>query len=223
MKILGVFAKQPILGQVKTRLAAATSPAWAQRVAQALLEDTLERVCQVQAWRTLVYAPSSAAAFFEPLAQGRCDLMPQGDGDLGQRLQQFFTHARRQGFARIIAVGADSPTLPIAWIEQAFEQLEASDVVIGPALDGGYYLIGAGTKEFSVFDGIPWSTARVLETTIERVEQASARLALLPPWYDVDTADDWALLRGHVKAMRRAGVDPGVPRIERLIFSVERQ
>jgi uncharacterized protein len=87
-------------------------------------------------------------------------------------------------------------------------------VVVGPAGDGGYYLIGCGAKEFPIFTEIPWSTSSVLEETIERA--GSARLALLPPWYDVDTVEDWAMLRGHVRALRKAGVDPGVPRVEKL-------
>ena len=118
-----------------------------------------------------------------------------------------------------VAIGADSPTLPVEYVERAFTLLAENDVVLGPALDGGYYLIGLGASDFGVFTDIPWSTAHVLEATIARLRATSARLALLPPWYDVDTAADWALLRGHVLAMRRAGIDPRVPRLEGLISS----
>jgi rSAM/selenodomain-associated transferase 1 len=216
-KILGVFAKQPIAGQVKTRLAEATSPEWAQCAAAAFLEDSLDRFSQIEADRTIVYAPKEGSAFFSQLARGRFASIPQQDGDLGHRLQDFFIDAFRQGYSRIIAVGSDSPTLPAAYIELAFRLLETHDVVIGPAFDGGYYLIGTGPDEIRVFEEIPWSTPRVLEQTVKRVGAVSARLALLPLWYDVDTLDDWAMLRGHVLAMRQAGVDPGVPRVERLI------
>ena len=216
-RIVGVFAKQPLAGQAKTRLAQTTSPEWAQRVAQALLEDSLDRFSRIQASRAIVYAPATAAAFFSPLAQGRYDLIPQCDGDLGHRLHHFFANARRHGYSRIIAVGADSPTLPIDYVEHAFTALEAHDVVIGPAQDGGYYLIGGSLQELAIFDDIPWSSTRVLEVTIECVQKASARLALLPPWYDVDTAADWATLCADVRAKRLAGLDPGVPRLEQLM------
>jgi len=216
-RIVGVFAKQPLAGQAKTRLAQTTSPEWAQRVAQALLEDSLDRFSRIQASRAIVYAPATAAAFFSPLAQGRYDLIPQCDGDLGHRLHHFFANARRHGYSRIIAVGADSPTLPIDYVEHAFTALEAHDVVIGPAQDGGYYLIGGSLQELAIFDDIPWSSTRVLEVTIECVQKASARLALLPPWYDVDTAADWAMLCDDVRARRLAGLDPGVPRAEQLM------
>jgi rSAM/selenodomain-associated transferase 1 len=216
-RILGIFAKQPLAGQAKTRLAQATSPDWAQRVAQALLEDSLDRFSGIQASRAIVYAPATGTTFFSQLAQGRYDLIPQCDGDLGQRLHHFFAGARRHGYSRIIAVGADSPTVPIDYVEHAFAALDANNVVIGPAHDGGYYLIGGGLQDLAMFDDIPWSSARVLEVTIERLHKASVRLALLPPWYDVDTAADWAMLCADVRAKRLAGLDPGVPRVEQLM------
>lgn len=216
--LLGVFAKEPIAGSVKTRLAQATSAPWAQRVAAALLEDSLDRFGQVDAHRAIVYAPAAASAFFAGLSKGRFELIAQGAGDLGQRLQSFFAHARSHGYSRIVAVGSDSPTLPITYIDDAFGLLDTHDVVIGPAFDGGYYLIGSGPTTIPLFEAIPWSTSRVLETTVERVRTASATLALLPPWYDVDLLDDWAMLRGHVLAMHQAGIDPGVPHVERLIL-----
>ena len=222
-KLLAIFAKQPIAGTVKTRLAQATSDDWAQRVAQAFLGDSLDRFSRIDASRAIAFAPAGAAENFATLAQGRYDLIPQSAGDLGQRLHTFFVQARQQGYLRIVALGADSPTLPIAHVEQAFQLLDTSDVVIGPALDGGYYLIGCGTRDVNLFTDIPWSTPSVLATTVRRIEKVSARLALLPPWYDVDTADDWAMLRGYVLSMRQAGIDPGVPRVERLICDERQQ
>jgi uncharacterized protein len=216
-RVLGVFAKQPILGQAKTRLAAATSDQWAQQVAQALLEDSLDRFSAIEATRVIAYAPVEARAFFQAVGKGRFDLVPQSDGDLGRRLEGFFDSHRRQGYSRIVVVGTDSPTLPVAHIEQAFALLETNDVVIAPAFDGGYCLIGGNEKDAAMFDGIPWSSPRVLDATVARLRAASAQLALLPPWYDVDTADDWAMLCGHVRAMRLAGSDPGVPRVEALM------
>jgi rSAM/selenodomain-associated transferase 1 len=215
-RILGVFAKQPIAGQVKTRLSAVFGSEFAAKVAEAFLEDTLDRVAATSADRLVVFAPVQTREYFQQVARGRFELLAQSDGDLGQRLYSYFHHAREQGYTRIVAIGTDSPTMPIEYVEQAFARLADHDAVIGPATDGGYYLIGTGARELPVFDRIPWSTPRVLEETVRRLGQAN--VAALPPWYDIDTPDDWAMLRGHILAMRQAGIDPGVPRVERLIL-----
>lgn len=215
--LVGVFAKQPVAGAVKTRLARATSPEYAQRIARAFLADTLQRIRLVDAARALVFSPAAGIDFFETVAHGEFSLIPQRDGDLGQRLHGFFETARQQGYARTVALGTDSPTLPVEYIERALDLLVRHDAVVGPAVDGGYYLIGARAECRLPFDEIPWSTSRVLEATVHRLRLAGVRFALLPPWYDVDTVDDWAFLCGHVQAIRLAGFDPGVPHTESLI------
>lgn len=215
-RVLGLFAKQPLPGQVKTRLAAATSPAWAARVAHAFLLDLLERFGTFDAKRVLAYAPADADHFFQPLAGDRFTLVPQGKGDLGQRMARFFARQFAGGADQVVLLGTDSPTLPREFVEQAFRDLEQADVLLGPATDGGYYLIGARRLP-PVFDGIPWSTPHVLAETVARLTDSRWRLALLPPWYDVDTLDDWVLLEGHVAALRRAGQEPGLRHVEALL------
>ena len=118
----------------------------------------------------------------------------------------------------MVLVGTDSPTLPLVLIEQAFKDLERADVVLGPATDGGYYLVGCRRLP-PIFEGVAWSSSRTLADTVARLCDPGWRLALLPPWYDVDTADDWQMLRGHVAAMRRAGIDPGMPRTAALLHA----
>ena len=213
--ILGIFAKLPRPCQVKTRLAAATSPAFAARVADAMLGDTLDRMAAIDAERWLVFAPHDAAAAMTELARGRYQLTPQGDGDLGQRLERFFQQRIRHEPERVVVIGADSPTLPVEFVARAFDQLQTSDLVLGPATDGGYYLIGCARRLPPIFAGIDWGGATVLRDTIARLD-TTALLALLPPWYDVDTLDDWRMLQGHIAALRRAGHDPGVPHTEQL-------
>jgi uncharacterized protein len=210
-KALGVFAKRPRAGEVKTRLAAATSAAWAARVAEACLADTLSRLATVEARRYLVFAPddadmsASAADAYTPV--------PQGPGKLGHRLARFFERFLAAG--RVIVVGSDSPTLPVGYVERGFDELLRVDVVLGPATDGGYYLIGCRRFLPELFEGIDWGGPQVLQQTIERLPPGSS-LSLLPPWYDVDTMDGWHMLTGHITAMRRTGIDPGVPRVEAL-------
>src|SRR5207302_2932848 len=131
------------------------------------------------------------------------------------RLRAFVQSQVEGGAEAVVAIGTDSPTLPIEFIEQAFVLLDAADVVLGPASDGGYYLLGCGRKVPPVFDGIAWGSPTVLAETVARLD-ASWQVALLPPWYDVDTLEDWQVMGGHLAALRRTGIDPGVPRIEAL-------
>jgi rSAM/selenodomain-associated transferase 1 len=217
-RVLGVFAKQPVPGQVKTRLAADTSPEFASQVAAAFLAEWLDRLVAIDARRVLVFAPAGAQAYFST-ASAAFELVPQEDGDLGRRLESFVAAELIAGAEAVVVVGADAPTLPTAFIELAFGQLADNDLVLGPATDGGYYLVGCARRLPPIFSGIAWSGSTVLEETVARLADSSIRLALLPPWYDVDALDDWRMLRGHLAALRRAGLDPGVPRIESLCQS----
>jgi rSAM/selenodomain-associated transferase 1 len=213
---LGLFAKWPRPGMVKTRLAAATSAPWAAKVAQAFLQDMLCRLTHVNARRVLVFSPTDAGKDFADLVRGDFELLPQVHDDLGARLFAFFNQTLEEGAERVVALGTDSPTLPVAFVETALDQLRHADVVLGPATDGGYYLIGCAHRVPPIFHGVGWSSSSVLAETVSRLRQASLRLALLPPWYDVDTLDDWRMLRGHVLALRCAGGDPEVPHTEAL-------
>lgn len=209
-RVLGLFAKLPQPGQVKTRLAAETSPEWAAQVARAFLLDMLDRLSVIPARRILAFAPAEAGAAFAVLAGERYILVPQATGDLGQRLEAFFSQQLAAGARQTILLGTDSPTVPLALLEQAFDELEQADVVLGPATDGGYYLIGCGPRLPPLFANIRWSSRHVLADTLACFPQDSWRLAVLPPWYDVDTLDDWHVLRGHLAALQRAGQDPGL-------------
>jgi rSAM/selenodomain-associated transferase 1 len=212
-QILGLFAKQPLPGAVKTRLAAATSPSWAANVAAAFLQDTVDRLAGIEARHVLVFAPDEGRDWFANVVGNRFELIPQGTGDLGQRMARFFSAQIAGGARSIVLLGTDSPTLPLDIVRQAFRELAHADLVIGPATDGGYYLIGCGPRLPPVFEGIAWSSATVLTETIARLSTGSWRLALLPPWYDVDTLQDWQTLCGHLAALERCGIDPGLPRI----------
>jgi rSAM/selenodomain-associated transferase 1 len=215
-RVLGLFAKWPAPGRTKTRLVA-TNPALGALAARAFLCDSLDRFGVIDARRVLAFEPPIALTDFAGLAAGRFELEPQGPGDLGARLSAYFARQVAGGARAIIAVGSDSPTVPIEFIEQAFTALETADVVIGPATDGGYYLIGCGRRVPPVFNGIRWGQSVVLAETLARLTDPNWRVALLPPWYDVDTADDWSMLCGHIAALRRSGIDPQAPHTERLL------
>lgn len=214
--VLGVFVKAPRPGEVKTRLAAATSPEFAARVAAAFLHDTVTRLQGIAAERYLVYAPDNAAAELTFSASYGWLLAPQGSGDLGTRMRRFLQQRLDDGATRIVLIGADSPTLPPEYITAAYRMLEQADVVLAPAFDGGYCLLGVARRVPPIFEGMTWGVPSVLRHTIARLDEGW-RLDLLPPWYDLDTLDDWEALRGHVAALRRAGVDPAIPITERLL------
>lgn len=210
-RVLGLFAKQPLPGRVKTRLASVTTDTWAASVAEAFLRDMIERLSTIGGRRILAFAPVCAEPYFRDLVRDRFALVSQGDGDLGQRMAAFISARLREGAEKVVLLGTDSPTVPLGFIEQAFQELEQADVVLGPATDGGYYLIGCSRRLPPLFEGITWSSAFVLGETISRLADPSWRLALLPPWYDIDTLDDWRMLQGHLAALRKTRRPVDVP------------
>ncbi len=216
-QVLGLFAKWPTPGRVKSRLAAETTPEWAAQVADSFLRDIVDRCCRLDVHRVLAYSPPDSKAEFEEMLGGRFELMPQHDGDLGTRLAVFVSHWFQRGTRSVVLIGMDSPTLPLPSLRQAFESLEDVDVVIGPATDGGYYLIGFNQFAPALFEGIAWSTESVLVETVEKVHELKLRLSMLPPWYDVDTLADWRMLRGHMAGLRLAGEDMDCPRTENIV------
>lgn len=216
-RVLGLFAKQPLAGAVKTRLAAATSAEWAARVAAAFLGDTVERLAGIEARRVLAFDPAAGQAYFAEVVGHRYELVSQGTGDLGERMARFFASQLAAAARSTVLVGTDSPTLPLHFVQQAFRELERADLVLGPATDGGYYLVGCGPRLPPTFDGIAWSKPNVLADTVARLTDPTWRLALLPPWYDVDTLEDWQMLCGHLAALERSGIDPGLPQTKALI------
>ena len=207
MKKLGIFVKQPTPGRVKTRLAADVGDRMAAEIYAAFTADVLERFAKTADRRFLCYAPDSleAAEHFQQLAQDNYQLWLQPDCGLGDRMNQFFIAQIQSRADRAILIGSDSPTIPPELMNQAFVELEESDCVIGPATDGGYYLIGLSQRAWPIFDKIEWSSSQVLEQTVDRITSAGASLALLPPWYDVDSLEDLHMLRGHVQALRTTG------------------
>ena len=104
-------------------------------------------------------------------------------------------------------VGSDSPTLPARLVEEAFELLKENDVVIGPAVDGGYYLVGQSKPVSEMFEGINWSEPNVLQQTIERLRETKSSVGLLTPWYDIDSLEDVMFLRGHLNALELSGTE----------------
>ena len=208
MNLLGIFAKQPVPGRVKTRLADAVGPERAARLYAAFITDIAARFRFLADRRFLCYAPDDPQAenYFSEISRSDYQLWLQPDLSLGERMAAFFEYAFSLKAKRVVVIGSDSPTLPEEMVNRAFSLLEETDCVLGPATDGGYYLVGQQSPGYPIFSSIEWSRAGVLRQTAERIAACHARLALLSPWYDVDTLNDLTVLQGHLLAMHQAGV-----------------
>ncbi|MDP9149342.1 MAG: TIGR04282 family arsenosugar biosynthesis glycosyltransferase [Myxococcota bacterium] len=182
-----IFAKEPVPGRVKTRLAATVGAAAAARLAAAFLNDTLSLV------RTFdVRAVVAWSGALERAPRG-VEVWPQGKGDLGARIERMFFRALSRS-PWTIALGADSPGLPAEYLRAAIEVLRTSDAVVGPALDGGYYLVGVSRCEPGLLADIAWSVASTRAQTVERLVAHGYRVATVGGWFDVDDASDLARL-----------------------------
>lgn len=194
---LVIFAKAPIPGQVKTRLCPPLTPDEAATLHGSFVLDTLERTKAAVAKlklpldRYLACAPSSNLVFFKIMEERQgVRLIDQIGDDLGARMSQAFETMFAQGYKRVLIAGTDVPALPLDHYKQALLLLESNDLVLGPALDGGYYMIGLKRAAPDLFAGIPWSTDRVLSLTQEKATKIGLKTALISPWRDVDTIDD---------------------------------
>jgi rSAM/selenodomain-associated transferase 1 len=194
---LVVFAKAPVAGQVKTRLCPPLTPDEAATLHGSCVLDTLERTkaaatkLKPPVDRYLACAPASSHVFFKIMEERQgVKLIDQVGEDLGARMSHAFDTMFARGYARVLIVGTDVPSLPLDHYGQALALLETNDLVLGPALDGGYYLIGLTRPAPALLTDIPWSTDRVLAVTQERARSRGLATALLPPWRDLDTIDD---------------------------------
>lgn len=194
---LVIFAKAPIPGQVKTRLCPALTEDEAATLHGSFVLDTLERTkaamgkFKLQIDRYLACAPSSSHAFFRIMeARHGVTLLDQEGEDLGARMQQAFDTLFARGYRHVCVVGTDVPSLPLTHYRDAVASLTRHDLVLGPAQDGGYYLIGMTRPHPHLFRDMPWSTDQVLALTQQKATDEGLNIAQLPAWSDVDTIDD---------------------------------
>ncbi len=180
--LLGIFAKEPVAGQVKTRLIPPLDASQAAELYRASLEETVARM-SAGPWRTVLFY-AGRRAYFAHSFPGLL-LQPQRGGDLGSRMAQALRFLLSRG-QRAILVGADSPDLPLAHVQQAFAELQSKDVVLAPAADGGYILIGERRHQPELFRDIPWSTPAVLSATRTRTLELGIACAEVSPWEDID-------------------------------------
>ena len=195
---LVLVARYPVPGQCKTRLIPALGPEGAARLHRLLTEHAaaVARAAGSHAGaRVTVCCTGAARRDFRSWLGGEFDYVAQPAGDLGVRLQRAFTSAFRGSAQRVVAIGTDLPGLSLDLLQQAFAGLREHDVVLGPAADGGYYLIGMKRDRPELFAGIAWGTGRVFAQTRAAIEQRGLSVAELPVLNDVDLPADTIMLR----------------------------
>ena len=185
--VLIVVAKQPAPGQTKTRLSPPLTPDQASALYECFLLDTLDEMRKVDhAQHVIAYLPFDAQDYFQRLAPD-FELVPQNGHDLGSRLDHALTDYLSKGYERVVIMDSDSPTLPSAYLSQAFTVLtDGADVAIGPCDDGGYYLIGIKKPTPRLLREVHMSTPTVAAETMALAKEEGLHLVTLPTWYDID-------------------------------------
>jgi len=204
-----VFAKLPRAGAVKTRLLPVLSPEEAARLAVAMLADGVDLARRAAtcfghgSGAAVSFAPPDAAEDMRVLVPAGVALWPQSPGDLGERLRDAAVRAGSDGYAVVLCLGADAPTLPIAYLLDAVAAVRSGsvDVALGPAEDGGYCFVALRPEAHAVFDRIPWSTPAVLAATLARAAALGLRTVCSPLWYDVDDAPALRRLVAHLETL----------------------
>ncbi|MCC9166817.1 TIGR04282 family arsenosugar biosynthesis glycosyltransferase [Pontibacter harenae] len=187
-KLIMVFVRNPELGKVKTRLAASVGEEKALQIYLYLLEHTQTVTQHVEADKVVYYAERVEEHDLWPYAYHHKKLQPSGD--LGEKMLAAFEAAFAEAYESVVIIGSDCQQLKQEIIEQAFDELQTHDVVIGPAVDGGYYLLGMNRLYPDFFQNKHWSTDQVFTATIEDIERLEITYSLLPTLKDVDYLED---------------------------------
>jgi rSAM/selenodomain-associated transferase 1 len=190
------FVRNPERGEVKTRLAATLGQNVARDLYCCFILDMLSALQRAGFPVIICYYPEDALDDLKGIVGEGYVFKSQHGADLGERMARSITDAFAQGFDRAIVIGSDIPDLPQAFIQESFAALETYDSVIGPAFDGGYYLIGFKQVSFlpEVFQGIEWGTDTVLTRTLSILGANERTAYLLPPLRDMDTVEDLKVL-----------------------------
>jgi rSAM/selenodomain-associated transferase 1 len=238
---VAVMAKVPGMGPVKSRLQSVLTPSEATELYRCFLLDRLDALAALRGVSPAVaFTPGEAVGRMKELTPPGFRLVPQRGADLGERLSTLLRELLEDGHTGAIAIDSDSPTLPMAYVEEAARALSEArcDVVLGPCEDGGYYLIGLRAPRPDLFEAIPWSTDAVFTMTLAKASHRGLSVHVLPRWFDVDTEADLRRLHADLAAPdagpvrtgafvrqlygaaagaspeRDRGIAPGRPRIE---------
>jgi hypothetical protein len=211
---IGIVCKTPVAGHSKTRLSPPLRPDDCAILSECFIRDlavTVDAMCRGgRATGCAVYTPAGTERTLRALLPDRFRLLLQCDGGLGERLFHATRDLLGAGHAGAILVNADSPTLPALILRSALDALQRDVVVLGPAIDGGYTLIGVSKLHARLFEDIPWSTADVYRVTVERAREIGLPVVNVPLWYDIDDAETLRLLIDELGGKRPAFAAPGI-------------
>lgn len=189
--IVCMFAKPPRPGEAKTRLAARFGASTAARLAAAFMQDTWASFGDDAAITAILATTTTDVEVFPAVIRDSAqEIWGQGDGDLGQRMQRALERGLEGGESSAAIVGADSPGLPASRWAQVRQALATAEVVLGPAADGGFYLIAARRVVPGMLHGLRWSQPDTLEQTRARLVSCGLQVATIEPWFDVDEPQD---------------------------------
>ncbi|MBN3582091.1 TIGR04282 family arsenosugar biosynthesis glycosyltransferase [Algoriphagus aestuarii] len=193
-----IFQKNAQLGKVKTRLAAGVGEEQALEIYKGLISVTYAQVSKLKCKKLLYF--SEFVDNPDQKEDESYSFHVQSDGDLGQKMASAFQEQFQKGCDKLLIIGTDCPGLTSEILEEAFEKLDHDEVVIGPANDGGYYLLGMKTFIPGLFQKIPWSSEKVLSLSKKVLDFHSITYSLLPTLIDVDTLEDWKKVKKIVVA-----------------------
>lgn len=187
-----VFAKAPITGHVKTRLAVNLDKTLVVNLYKNFVLDILQKIKSIKIQYKIFYDPPDTEHLMAGWLGADNKFILQQGTDLGERMKNAFTAMFEDSFSRAVIIGTDFPDLPVKYILDAFAGLEKSNAVIGPTFDGGYYLIGFNKASFipHAFDNMPWGSNRVFKNTMALFNKVNLSVHELPRWRDVDTYHD---------------------------------
>lgn len=189
-----IFARKPALGKVKTRLAEGLGEAKALEIYKLLLAhcEKIAGLINADPWIWSTQLPLEG--YFSGLKNVK--FRQQVEGDLGTRMKYAFQEAFKAGYQKVIIIGSDVIELQDGTVNAAFEDLDDFDIVLGPAYDGGYYLLGMKLLHESLFEGIAWSTDTVAETSLRKALDLDLSISQVKIHRDIDTKEDWQQWEG---------------------------
>jgi len=231
-----VLAREPEEGKVKSRLNSDLSTHDTFELYQAFVLDTLQLALSTEVGHLFVACLANGPKTHlneliknlsvelkgkkrESLKE-KLVLIDQKGNHLGERLNETFRHVFKEGYEKVVVIGIDSPSLPRKSLEHAFKVLHKKDVVLGPTLDGSYYLIGLKKPCPKLFENIPWDTGGVYKETVERLKKLGLAWEELELWYDVDTADDLEFLVRDINQLRLAGDEKSLKHSEEVLAKI---
>ena len=200
-----LFARDPVLGKVKTRLSPFLNDETILQLYTCFLHDSLDKIRQVENADLFIgISPSNQSGFFTGMPGSDMRIFVQEGKELGDKMRRAIQDRFAEGYERVVIIGSDSPSLPVSYIERALAS--DKDMVLGPSTDGGYYLIGMKGALTEVFEGVTWGTEKVLQETCDHLVQNGVPLELLPVWYDIDSPEDLKFFKTHLQLIEQSGL-----------------